>query len=359
MLLARMALPALVAAASPAAAEYATVNFTVSVTGIHNVPNSEGGHRNIEKNRTFSGTARLKFAGRSFSSDKSVLDAKARFKKELDACEQRSSESAIMHCYRDVEKRQNAFERQQQQKGIKQFVAAVEAGPQSEVWATESCSGQVVVADRGSIRGIVATEGYGQGMAEVPYTVDGTVQVVANAPFPERCSFSLSYNPATQTADIAFTTGPGLIPVATRTGGRARGGTVDYHQINPFAWSAVKKFEQAGLKVSGRRGSHTGAWNIATGKPLEYDSHQRQPGEVVTTRTRVTWQFAGTAPPASKKTHAPNNSHPIVDPIRMTDEEDVISNCLAELRRRTGRETPAMEDTEALMKCMTDKKHAK
>jgi hypothetical protein len=103
---------ALLSGAAFAQEGYGTVKFTVQVTGLHNVPTAEGGHRNVEKNRIFRGTARLKYAGRSFAQPPMKSYDKASFEREKDICERKSSdEEDIASCQDEVQERQNAAER--------------------------------------------------------------------------------------------------------------------------------------------------------------------------------------------------------------------------------------------------------
>ena len=122
---AALVLSALLSNVAAAEEGYGTVTFKVQVTGRHNVPGSHGGFRNIEKSRTFSGTARVRYVG----------------------------------------------------------------GP-PEVWANESCSGDLQVADKGRYRGMSEV-----GMVEAPYSLSATVAVKGPSTDPQACSFSLTFDP--------------------------------------------------------------------------------------------------------------------------------------------------------------------
>lgn len=89
-----LALAATTVFSCPALAQegHGTVSFTISVSGVHSVPTPEGGFRRVQKNRTFTGKARLKYAGNSFAQQAMKGYDKAGFERKKDACERKSSD---------------------------------------------------------------------------------------------------------------------------------------------------------------------------------------------------------------------------------------------------------------------------
>lgn len=263
---------------------FGNVTFTVQVTGVHNVPTPEGGHRNVQINRVFRGKARLKYAGQGFAPVAVKGYDKAAFEREKDACERKSDEEAIAACQDEVQERQNAAERAAMSQG-NPLAAAMQA-PRVDVWANAGCSGELEIADKGTYRGI--TEGVG--MTEGPYSLTLKQQVNENSPGSDGCSFNLTFNPQTQTAEINVDAGPSRVQALERIVATSR----QIH-LNPLDWSAVRKFEKGGLKVTGQKTSHSGVWSESGGEPLTLVGATRAKGEVVQTATRVTWEFTGQA----------------------------------------------------------------
>lgn len=178
---------ALLSSAATAEEGYGTVTFKVQVTGRHNVPGSHGGFRNIEKTRTFSGTARVKYFG----------------------------------------------------------------GP-PDVWASESCSGELQVADKGTYRGMSES-----GMVEAPYSLSGTYKVKERSSDPDSCSFSVTYDAQNNSAQISIDPGPSIIEAVERMD------TVSTKtHLNPFDWSSIGQFNK-NVKVTPGKSGHSGVWRTS------------------------------------------------------------------------------------------------
>lgn len=260
------------------------VNFTVEVTGKHNVPNADGGFRNIMKKRVFRGTARLRYAGPSAVSPQMKGFDPQSYEREFAACERDDDEARIANCQDAVQARKNAAARSAMTGPA--LLAALRA-PRADVWATDSCSGELEIADTGTYRGMDGGEGQVTAMRDIPYTVTGKEKVAKDA--ADGCAFSLTYDPAGQTAQITVDPGPGRVEAVERTGR-----TANPYRLNPFDWTALHKFEKK-LKVGGTRAAHNGVWVERTGKPRDYRGPPK-PGEQVETTTRITWSFAGQPP---------------------------------------------------------------
>lgn len=333
-LIACLLLPVLM---STGAAEegYGTVTFTVEVTGTHNTPTEKDGFRNIQKKRIFQGTAQLKHAGSGLAATPPKGFDRAAFEREKDACEQNSAdENDIAACQDEVQQRQNAAERAAMQHG-NPLTAAMQAS-RTDVWATESCSGEIEVADKGIYRRLNPYEG---GMREVPTSLTARQHVAANAAGSEGCSFSLVYDPNSQTAEISIDPGPLRLEATERTNN-----SINKANINPFDWTAVRKFEKRGITVAGTRTDHSGAWNETAGEPIALAGRKRVSGEIVQTSTRVTWHFTGTpsrSMPQAKK----------IDQDNRSNADDPIATCLKE-QERAGRAQP---DPVQLMECLQKK----
>lgn len=261
-----------------------TVTFSVEVTGRHYIPTSEGGHRTIDKRRVFKGTAQLKLAGNGFAQPPIGYD-RASFEREKDACEAANSdEDAIAACQDEVQKRQNAAELSALNRNNP--VLAAMNGARTEVWATASCSGDLEIADAGTVRSRVAGEGQSGGLRDVPYSMRAKLVVASNSPGADGCSFNLVFDPSAQTAEINIDSGPPRVQVVETTGPVAT-----QTNVNPLDWSAIRAFEKRGLKVTSAKNGHSGVWIESSGEPLAMQSAPRVQGETVTTSTRITWQF--------------------------------------------------------------------
>lgn len=331
------ALMLLSSAGAEAQEGYGTVRFTVHLTGLHYVPTSEGGHRKIEKNRTFTGTARMKYAGASFAPPPTPGYDRTSFEREKDACERRlSDEEQIATCQDEVQTRQNAAERDSL--GRNNPVTAALQGVRTQVWATESCTGELVVADRGTYRGIDINVGR---MIEVPYLLSARHSVASDAPGGDGCAFNLVFNPQAQTAHINLDTGPLRLDVVESVANRPV-----KTNINPFDWSAVRKLEKANIRVSVAEGGHSGAWNESTGEPLALTDTPRVDGEVVQTSTRIAWHFTGSPPKTGPRASVRDNG-----PVTPSGDAGPIENCLQE-QKDAGREQP---DPVELMQCVERK----
>lgn len=315
------------AAAARAEEGFGLVKFTVEVTGTHNIPHADGGFRNTQKSRVFRGQARVRYVGGGFAAPATRGYDRASFERQKDACEQRSSdENVIATCQDEVQKRQNAAERASLQGNV---AGAALNAPRTDVWANDRCFGEIEVADQGIYRRLNPYEG---GMREVPTSVKGKHTVEADASGGDGCSFGLAYNPANQTVEINVDPGPLRIAVTETTNVSA----VNTH-INPFAWTALPKFEKSNFKVSGTRNGHSGSWSESGGNPVELAGQARGSGELVETRTRITWHFTGEpVPPKSRP------------PQAVPQEEDVLGGCLQE-EKKAGREQP---DPLKLMECV-------
>jgi hypothetical protein len=322
---------------------YGTVTFTVEVSGIHNVPTDEGGFRNTRKSRIFRGEARLKYAGRGFAAPPMSGYDKKSFEREKDACEQKSSdEEDIAACQDEVQERQNAAERAAMQH-INPVNAAIHT-PRVDVWANDRCTGELEVADKGTFR---RRGMYETGMREVPTSVTGKRHVATDAAGSDGCSFSLTYDPTTQTAEINIDPGPLLIEVVERT----NESTAKTH-INPFDWTSLRKFEKGNIKVGGTRTGHSGAWNESMGEPVALAGQHRVSGEVVQTATRITWHFTGQpSPPKPKVINVEQETRDNVPPSRGPGSDDPLAGCLKE-QEQSGRAEP---DPVALMECVQKK----
>jgi hypothetical protein len=322
------------------------VTFEVHVTGSHNVPTAEGGHRNVEKNRTFRGTAHLKYVGRSFAPPPMKGYDKASFERDKDACEQKSSdEQDIAACQDEVQERQNAAERA----AVRHINPANVAlhTPRTDVWANESCSGELEVADKGTYRGITVAEGDTR-MRELAYSLTANQQVKKNSPGSDGCSFSLVYDPTTQTAEINIDAGPLRVGAVERVG---EGSTRT--NISPFDWTAIRKFEKSNLKVAGTRNGHSGAWNESTGEPIALAGASRAKGEVVRTSTRITWHFTGQPLPPKPQVLDVQQDARDNAPVQGVPgrDDDPMAGCLEE-QKKTGREQP---DAVELLQCVEKK----
>ncbi len=312
---------------------FGTVKFTVEVTGTHNVPHADGGFRNTKKTRVFRGQARLRYAGEGFSAPAARGFDRASFERQKDACEQASSdENDIASCQDEIQKRQNAAERAAFQGNV---AGSSMNAARTDVWANDRCFGEIEVADKGIYRRLNPHEG---GMREVPTSVSAKHVVEADAAGGDGCSFSLVYNPANQTVEINVDPGPLRMAVTETTNISA----VKTH-INPFAWTALRKFEKSNIKVSGTRNGHSGSWSESGGNPVELAGQARAAGEFVETSTRVTWHFTG-APVAPK---GPPQSVP--------QDTDPLGGCLQE-EKKAGREQP---DPLKLMECVEKKSKGK
>lgn len=336
-----LALAATTVFSCPALAQegHGTVSFTISVSGVHSVPTPEGGFRRVQKNRTFTGKARLKYAGNSFAQQAMKGYDKAGFEREKDACERKSSdETDIAACQDEVQARQNAAERAAM-RTANPIVAALQA-PRAEVWSNDGCTGNVVVADKGTYRGITVAEG-GTAMREVEYSLAAAQNVDADASAAAgRCSFNLVYDPHTQTAQIAIDPGPSRIAAVERVGlSSAR------TNINPLDWSAVRKFEKGNLKVVVVGGGHSGAWSEARGEPMALSGAARASGEVVETVTRVTWQFSGHTPASRTQGGASDEGLSSAD-------NNQLAGCLREQKKAER----AQPDPVKLLECLETKK---
>jgi hypothetical protein len=273
-LVAAALLPLLVSNALFAAEGYGTVTFTVEVTGVHNRPTEEGGYRNTEKRRVFQGQARMRYAG---------------------------------------------------------------AGP-SDIWVSESCSGTLEVADKGTYKPLNPFEGWGI----VPTAVSGRYDVKPGLG-ANGCSFNLEYDPTTNRVRINLDQpGPRRLEVVEYT----NVSTFRTH-LNPFDWSALRKLESAMLPIDGGRTSHSGEWLEKGGEPLAMVSVKRVADEVVETQTRITWQFTGELP-AEGKIGAPRP--PIPKP-----DQDPSFQCVKEQAER-GVEFLDMEEYE---RCLEAKQQAR
>ncbi len=309
---------------------FGTVKFTVEVTGTHNVPHADGGFRNTKKSRVFRGQARVRYVGSGLSAPATRGYDRASFERQKDACEQASSdENDIASCQDEVQKRQNAAERASLQGNV---VGAAMNAPRTDVWANDRCFGEVEVADKGIYRRLNPHEG---GMREVPTSVTAKHTVEADAPGGDGCSFSFVYNPANQTVEINVDPGPLRIQVTETTNVSA----VKAH-INPFAWTALRKFEKSNFKVSGTRNGHTGSWSESGGNPIELAGQARGAGELVETSTRITWHFTGE--PVPPKTRPPQ---------AVPQDSDPLGGCLQE-EKKAGRAQP---DPLKLMECVERK----
>lgn len=334
-------------AASTALAQegYGTVTFTVEVTGIHNVPTGElDGFRNTQKSRIFRGKARLKYAGAGFAAPSTKGYDRASFEREKDACEKKSSdENDIAACQDEVQKRQNAAERAAMQNANP--VSAALQAPRTDVWANDSCSGELEVADKGIFRRL---NPYEQGMREVPTSLTAKRLVAADATGSDGCSFNLVYNPATQTAEINIDPGPLRVEAVERTNE-----STTKTNINPFDWTAIRKFEKGNIKVAGTRTGHSGAWNETTGEPIALAGASRVKGEVVQTGTRITWHFTGQPPPPKPRANDAGEGTRGNAPPRGTppQDDDQMASCLKE-QEQAGRAQP---DTMLLMECLQKK----
>ncbi len=314
---------------------YGTVTFTVEVTGTHNAPTAEkGGFRNTQKSRIFRGTARLKYAGQGFAAPPMKGYDKASFEREKDACERKSSdENDIAACQDEVQKRQNAAERKAMQH-VNPVNSALRT-PRTDVWANDSCSGELEVADKGTFRRLNPYEG---GMREVPTSLTAQQTVTADAAGSDGCSFSLTYDPTTQTAEINVDPGPLRVEAIEKTNV-----SVSRTHINPFDWTALRKLEKSNIKVGGTRTGHSGAWIESMGEPIALDGASRVQGEVVETATRITWQFTGQPSPPKRDSVPP--------PRGPSNDDDPIAGCLKE-QEEAGREQP---DPLQLMECVQKK----
>lgn len=262
----------------------ATLTFAVEVSGVHNVPTSEGGFRNVRMSRIFRGTARMKFLGHSVAAPPTQGYDRAAFERQKDACEQQSSnEDAIAACQDEVQERQNAAERAAMGGGGNPLLAAMQ-GARTEAWGSQSCSGTLEIADRGTYKGITP----GAGMHEAPYSLTTKHAVAENAAGGDGCSFTLLFNPQAQTAEINIDPGPPRVAAVLNVGG-----VVTKTNLNPFDWSAIRKFERGNLKVTMSKTGHTGSWSEASGEPQAIAGEPRVKGDVVQTATRITWQFTG------------------------------------------------------------------
>jgi hypothetical protein len=313
---------------------FGTVKFTVEVTGTHNVPHADGGFRNTKKSRVFRGQARLKYVGGGFAVPAARGYDRASFERQKDACEQASSdENDIETCQDEVQKEQNAAERASLQGNV---AGSAMNAARTDVWANDRCFGEIEVADKGKYRRLNPHEG---GMREVPTSVTAKHVVEADAAGGDGCSFSLVYNPANQTVEINVDPGPLRMAVTETTNVSA----VKTH-INPFAWSALRKFEKANVKVSGTRNGHSGSWSEDGGSPVELAGQARVSGEFVETSTRITWHFTGE--PAATKGRAPQ---------AVPQDNDPLGGCLQE-EKQAGREPP---DPLKLMECVEKKSNGK
>lgn len=316
---------------------YATVTFTVEVTGTHNVPFEGGGYRNTEKSRIFRGNARLKYAGQGFAALPIKGYDRASFEREKDACEQKSSdESDIASCQDEVQRRQNAAERAGMQQGNP--VNAASKMLRTDVWANESCSGELEVADRGTHRRLNPYEG---GWRVVPTSLTAKHAVAPDAQGGDGCSFNLTYDPNTRTAMVNIDPGPLRVESVAKDNQ-----TITKTSINPFDWTALKQFEKSGIAVSGSRAGHSGVWTEAMGDPIALDGATRVKGEIVKTNTRVTWNFTGQLSPAKPRAmgHPPPQQMP-------PQNQDPLAGCLQE-EKEAGRDPP---DSMRLLECMQKK----
>ena len=316
---------------------YGTVTFTVEVTGTHNVPFEGGGFRNTEKSRIFRGHARLKYAGQGFAAPPMKGYDRASFEREKDACERNSSdEHDIAACQDEVQKRQNAAERAAMQTANP--VTAAAKMLRTDVWANESCSGELEVADRGTHRRLNPYEG---GWREVPTSLTAKRTVEPDAQGSDGCSFNLTYDPNTRTAMINIDPGPLRLDAVEKDNQ-----TITKTNINPFDWTALNQFEKTDIAGGGSRTGHTGAWNEAMGNPIALAGASRVKGELVKTNTRVTWTFSGR--PSTAKPRAVGHPPPQQTPPR---DQDPLAGCLQE-EKEAGRDPP---DSMRLLECMQKK----
>ena len=273
--LAALILSAALSHAAVAEEGFGTVTFKVQVTGRHNVPSTHGGFRNIDKSRTFSGSARVRYVGGS---------------------------------------------------------------PASEVWANESCSGTLQVADKGAHRGISEV-----GMINAAYSLSSTQQVKGGSLDPDSCSFSLTYDPQTQSAQISVDPGPSNVAavermddVSTKT------------HLNPFDWSSIGQFNK-NAKVTASKSGHSGVW-VENGQPLALSGYSRAKGELVESTTRITWEFTGQRPsnPAQSA-----QKYDEVETVPGGIDDAAIAGCVKEAQ--AGRTDP---DPLKLMECLQKKANA-
>lgn len=223
-------------------------------------------------------------------------------------------------------------------------------GPQ-DVWVSERCSGSLEVADEGRYKRRDQFGGWG----EVPTAVTGKHQVEVNAPGADGCSFTLMYDRARGSANIVLDQpGPRRIEVVERT----NISTIKTH-INPFDWSAVRKFESGMIKVAGTRTGHSGEWFVKGGEPIAMAGEKRVKGDVVETSTRVSWQFTGEPlPPRSKGKKSYDEDDDKYDsmPLPPFDaEQEAAFACLLE-QQRSGRQMP---DPDEFDRCMEEKEKEK
>lgn len=125
-------------------------------------------------------------------------------------------------------------------------------------------------------------------MHEAPYSLTTKHAVAENAAGGDGCSFTLLFNPQAQTAEINIDPGPPRVAAVLNVGG-----VVTKTNLNPFDWSAIRKFERGNLKVTMSKTGHTGSWSETSGEPQAIAGEQRVKGDVVQTATRITWQFTG------------------------------------------------------------------
>jgi hypothetical protein len=208
----------------------------------------------------------------------------------------------------------------------------------TDVWANESCSGELAVADRGMHRRLNPYEG---GWREVPTSLTAKRTVAPDAQGSDGCSFNLTYDPNTRTAMINIDPGPLRLEAVEKDNQ-----TITKTHINPFDWTALKQFEKSGIAVGGSRNGHSGAWNEAMGEPIALAGAARAKGEVVKTNTRITWHFTGQ--PLPPKAKAAQNPPPPSAPPR---EQDPLAGCLQE-EREAGRDPP---DSMRLLECIQKK----
>jgi hypothetical protein len=223
---------------------YGTVTFTVEVAGSHHVPTGEfDGFRYTKKKRVFRGTARLKYAGQSFAAPSPAGYDKAAFEREKDACEQKfSDEEKIAACQDEVQARQNAAQRAAMQR-VNPAAAAMSATP-IDVWASESCSGELEVADTGTYRRFDKDE---RRISEVPTSLTAKRLVTPDAQGSDGCAFNLTYDPTAKTALINIDPGPLRVEAIEKTNQ-----SIARTHINPFDWSAIRKFEKGDISLAER-----------------------------------------------------------------------------------------------------------
>jgi hypothetical protein len=246
------ALAALLGTASAAHAQDGTVSFKVEIVGDHKVSSADGGHRNIQKKRTFVGSAQLAHNGSAFFSP--------------------------------------------------------QRGAYGDAWSSTTCSGEIFVKDRGVLRRIDGGEGVSTGMSDVELSLDAEQKV--GPPTPIKCGVSLVYDPTTDMVNFDLDPGIRVVKGIQRTGRSA-----ERIKFNAFGWSSAKKMFGGRVKVTGNRTGHAGALTIQDGAPHDA-AGRRAPGEVVTSTTTVTWNFNGTPKPPKARTASRRSNDSIPQPTQ-------------------------------------------